>query len=102
MVNRIQKTAGWVFVAAGVLFSLAGCEDSAKTPVQVRPPQIALPSQDQVLPSLPINAQHKVVTPLAIQAPVDGPEQLAARSQAAFDAGEQDFHAGHLGKAREE
>jgi membrane-bound lytic murein transglycosylase D len=102
MVNRIQKSAGWLFVATGVLFGLAGCEDSAKTPAQVRTPQIALPSQDQVPPSLPINAQHKVLTPLVIQTPADGPEQLAARSQAAFDAGEQDFQAGHLGKAREE
>ncbi len=102
MVNRFQKSAGWLFVAAGVLFGLAGCEDSAKTPAQVRPPQIALPSQDQVQPSLPINAEHKVVTPLVIQAAADGPDQLAARSQAAFDAGEQDFQAGHLGKAREE
>ena len=41
------------------------------------------------------------MTPLVIQVP-NGPEQLAAESQAAFDAGEQDFQAGHLGKAREE
>ena len=80
---------------------MAGCEDSAKTPVQVRPAQIALPQQDQIVPALPLNAQHKVLTPLSIQRP-DGPEQLAADSQAAFDAGEQDFQAGHLGKAREE
>jgi len=99
---RTQKSVGWLFIAAGVLFGLSGCEDSAKTPVQVRPAQIALPSQGQVLPSLPINAQHKVLTPLVIQAPADGPEQLAAESQAAFNAGEQDFQAGHLGKAREE
>ncbi len=41
------------------------------------------------------------MTPLVMQAPY-GPERLAADSQAAFDAGEQDFQAGHLGKAREE
>jgi len=69
--------------------------------VQVRPAQIALPSQEQVQPSLPINAQHKAVAPLVLQNP-NGPERLAAESQAAFDAGEQDFKAGHLGKAREE
>ena len=101
MGNRAQKSGLWLFVAAGALFGLAGCEDSAKTTVQVHPPQIAQPSQDQALPSLPISAQHKVVTPLVIQAP-DGPGQLVAESQAAFDAGEQDFKAGHLGKAREE
>jgi membrane-bound lytic murein transglycosylase D len=98
---RTQKSVGWVFLAVGFVFGLPGCEDSAKTPVQVRPPQIASPSPDLVLPPLPINAQHKVLKPLVIQAP-NGPEQLAAQSQAAFDAGEQDFRAGHLGKAREE
>jgi len=70
-------------------------------PVQVRPAQIALPSQDQAQPTLPLNAQNKVLAPLVFKAPV-GPDQLAADSQAAFDAGEQDFKAGHLGKAREE
>jgi membrane-bound lytic murein transglycosylase D len=101
MGNRAQKTGSWLFAAAGVLFGLAGCEDSAKTTVQVRPPQIALPSQDQVLPPLPLNAQHKFLMPLVTQAP-DGAERLAAESQAAFEAGEEDFQAGHLGKARGE
>jgi membrane-bound lytic murein transglycosylase D len=101
MGSSAQKSIHWLFIAAGVLFGLAGCEDSAKTPVQVRPAQIALPSQDQILPALPLNAQHKTLAPLAIQKP-EGPEQLAVDSQAAFDAGEQDFKAGHLGKAREE
>src|SRR5216683_1440391 len=102
MVKRAQKSVCWIFFAAGVLSSLAGCEDSAKHPVQVRPAPIALPSQqDQVPPSLPINAQQKALIPLVLQTP-NGPEQLAAESQSAFEAGEQDFKAGHLGKAREE
>ncbi len=101
MGNRAQKSGFWLFAVAGVLFGLAGCEDSAKTPVQVRPAQIALSSQDQVLSSLPLNAQHKILIPLVVQAPY-GAERLAAESQAAFEAGEQDFQAGHLGKAREE
>ena len=101
MGNRAQKSLQWLFVAAGVFFGLAGCEDSAKTPVQVRPAQIALPSQEQAPPPLPLNTQHKIPAPLAVQAP-HGPEQVAAESQAAFEAGEQDFQAGHLGKAREE
>jgi membrane-bound lytic murein transglycosylase D len=99
--QNAHKSFHWIFIAAGVLFGLAGCEDSAKTPVQVRTVQIALPSQDQAAPPLPINAQHKFLKPLVVQAP-DGPEELAAESQTAFDAGEQDFKAGHLGKAREE
>ena len=101
MENRAQKSLTLFFFAAGVVFGLAGCEDSAKTPAQVRPPQIALPSPEQTPPALPINAQHKVVTPLAIQSP-DALERLTADSQAAFEAGEQDFQAGHLSKAREE
>jgi membrane-bound lytic murein transglycosylase D len=101
MAIRAQKSGFWLFVAAGVLFGVSGCEDTAKAPVQVRPPQIAVPSQEPSLPALPINAQHKFVKPLVIQSP-DGPASLAAQSQAAFDAGEQDFKAGHLGKAREE
>ncbi len=101
MVYRAQKSLAWLFLSAGVVFGLAGCEDSAKTPAQVHPPQIALPSQDAVLPSLPINGGNRVLRPLGLQTP-NAAEQLAADSQAAFDAGEQDFQAGHLGKAREE
>jgi membrane-bound lytic murein transglycosylase D len=99
---RAQKTAGWLLVGAGVVFGLAGCEDSAKTPVQVRPAQIALPSQEQAPPPPPVAAQNKVLTPLLVVQAPDGPDQLAAQSQASFEAGQQDFQAGHLGKAREE
>jgi membrane-bound lytic murein transglycosylase D len=101
MVYRAQKSAGWLLLAVGLFAGFAGCEDSAKTPVQVRPPQIALPVQSEPLPQFPINAQLKNIPPLATMAP-DGPKRLAAQSQATFDAGEQDFRAGFLGKAREE
>ena len=69
--------------------------------MHVQPPQIAAPAIQEPLPALPVNAQRKYILPLAPSAP-DGPERLLARSQAAFNAGEQDFKAGHLGKAREE
>ena len=101
MGNRAQNSAAWLFIAAGVVVSLAGCEDSAKNSIQVRPTQIALPSQEIVQIPLPLSPQNKSLTPLFVRAPY-GPEQLAVESQAAFDAGEQDFKAGHLGKAREE
>lgn len=101
MAIRTQKSGFWLLAAAGVLFGLAGCEDSAKTTVHARPPQIALPVQDQGLLPLPLNAQNKILIPLFLQAP-NGARQLAAECQAAFDAGEQDYKAGHLGKAREE
>jgi membrane-bound lytic murein transglycosylase D len=101
MVNRAQKSAAWLFLAAGVVFGLAGCDDTAKKTVQVRPPQIAPPSAEPVPQPLPLKTQPKNVTPLAVQVP-DASARLAADSQAAFDAGEQDFKAGHLVKAREE
>jgi membrane-bound lytic murein transglycosylase D len=88
-------------VAAGLFFGLAGCEDSAKAPVQVKTAQISVPAQAPPPAPLPLKAQEHVPVPLAVPAP-DGVDRLAAASQAAFDAGEQDFHAGHLGKAREE
>ncbi len=90
-----------MFIAAGVLAGLVGCDDSSKKQVQVKPPQIALPEQKPVQVAPPVEAQRKVAPPVAAPIP-SGPEQVATESQAAFDAGEQDFKAGHLGKAREE
>ena len=101
MSYRSQKWPVSIAVAFGVLASVAGCGDSAKTPVQVRPPQIAVPAQPEPPPPLPITAQGKSTIPLSLSA-ADGVERVAAESQGAFDAGEQDFRAGHLGKAREE
>ena len=101
MIPRTQKSVGWVLAAAGLCISFAGCDDSVKTTVHVAPPQIALPVHSEPLPPLPINAQGRRVLPLVISAP-DGPKWLAAQTQASFDAGEQDFRAGRLGKAREE
>ncbi|HET6142731.1 MAG TPA: LysM peptidoglycan-binding domain-containing protein [Candidatus Acidoferrales bacterium] len=101
MGKRAQKSAAWIFVAAGVLVNLAGCEDTSKKQVQVKPPQITLPVQQPVQAAAPVAPQPKVAPPVAMPVPV-GPEQVAAESQAAFDAGEQDFKAGHLGKARAE
>jgi peptidoglycan lytic transglycosylase D len=101
MCSRAQKSVGWVLAAAGIFAGFTGCEDSVKTPIHVQTKQIALPVQNEALPELPINAQLKFVLPLCTSAP-DGPKWLAAQSQAAFDAGERDFRAGFLGKAREE
>jgi membrane-bound lytic murein transglycosylase D len=96
-----QKSSVWLVAAVGVLAGFAGCGDSAKTPVQLRPPQIVVPAPAEPAPALPLTAQGKSLVPLSPSAP-DGVERVAAESQAAFDAGEEDFRAGHLGKAREE
>jgi membrane-bound lytic murein transglycosylase D len=101
MGSRAQKSVGWLLATAGIFAGFAGCEDSVRTPVQVQPAQIALPVQNQPLPQLPLNAQLKYTLSLATSAP-DGTKWLAVQTQAAFDAGEQDFRAGYLGKAREE
>ena len=96
-----RKFILWPVVAAGVCLCLAGCDDSAKKPAQVRPPQISVPVQEGALAPLPINSEHRILTSLTMQAP-DGANQLAGDVQAAFDAGEEDFRAGHLEKARQE
>ena len=88
--------------AAAGLASLTGCEDTSNHAVKVQPPQIALASaQPTPVIELPINAQHRYIPSLGLKAP-DGTEWIMAQSQAAFDAGQEDFQAGHLGKAREE
>ncbi len=48
-----------------------------------------------------MNTEHRTTATL-VYTPPDGPQRLAAQSQAAFDAGELDFRAGRLGKARDE
>jgi membrane-bound lytic murein transglycosylase D len=98
---RAQKSASWLLAAAGLFAGFTGCEDSVRTPARVVPAQIALPVQSEPLPPLPVNAKLKNSLLLGISSP-DGTQRLAAQSQAAFDAGEQDFRAGFLGKAREE
>lgn len=102
MAFRNQKSAIWILSAAAALAGCMGCEDTAEHAVKVQPIQIALPStQQEPLPDLALNAQRKSILTLSLKAP-DGAQWLAANSQAAFDAGEQDFEAGHLGKARVE
>ena len=63
---------------------------------------MALPgAKPESLTDLPLTAIYGSILKLRA-IPLNGPEWVMAESQAAFDAGEQDFRAGHLGKAREE
>jgi membrane-bound lytic murein transglycosylase D len=101
MVNRCHKTTLWILVGASVLTTLVGCDESARNPVQVHPIEIALPEAQASLTTLPLDIHNGVSLPLSLSRP-NGTERLAAQSQAAFDAGELDFRAGRLGKAREE
>ena len=102
MKPRSQKPAILILAAVAVLAVCAGCDDSARRAVQVKPVQIASPRvQQEPLPDLALNAGHRSILPLSLMSP-QGPEWIVAESQAAFNAGELDFQAGHLVKAREE
>jgi membrane-bound lytic murein transglycosylase D len=102
MNTRSQTPALWILAAAAALTCFTGCEDTSNHAVKVQPPQMALPGAKQdPLTDLPLAAIHRSVLKL-MPIPLNGPEWVMAQSQAAFDAGEQDFQAGHLGKAREE
>src|SRR6266853_547412 len=98
-----QKSKLSLLLAAGLFAGLAGCEDSARHAVQVRPVQMAPSAERQSWPPipLPLDPRRGRIRPLVAFAP-NGIDWLAPQSQAAFDAGEQDFRAGRLGRAREE
>jgi peptidoglycan lytic transglycosylase D len=67
----------------------------------VNPVQIAAPAAEIPPPELPIKPRPGTDMAIGMMAP-DGVSWLVRQSQAAFDAGEQDYRAGHLVKAREE
>jgi membrane-bound lytic murein transglycosylase D len=70
--------------------------------VKVQPAPIAVPrAVPELLPELPINPDHRTIVSLELRTP-KGPDLIVADAEAAFEAGEADFQAGHLGKAREE
>ncbi len=94
-----HRAAIWVVLAAGTCF-LASCDDSAKKPLQLRPPPATPPpTPEYAFQPLPL-PQH------AIAAHALAPEQrpaidiLVERVQAAYDAGQREFKAGHLDKAQ--
>jgi membrane-bound lytic murein transglycosylase D len=102
MNSRVQKPVRLILAAVSALAFCAGCEDATRHSVQVKPVQIAAPSaQREPLPDLALNAGHRSIPVFSLRAP-NGADWIAAQSQAAFDAGELDFRAGHLGKARDE
>jgi membrane-bound lytic murein transglycosylase D len=89
----------WVVLAASTCL-MASCDDSAKKPVQVRPPAAApTPAPDYASQPLPF-PQH------AVSAYALAPEQpptidlLVEKVQTAYDSGQREFKAGHLDKAQ--
>ncbi len=82
------------------MLSLAGCEESARRAVQVRPPEIPVSTPVDFGP-LPVDARRGQVAAVSLQPP-QGVEILIQKAEAAFQAGEQNYKAGHLVKARRE
>src|SRR3989449_1755991 len=94
-----KPSAGVLIPAAALLLGLAGCEESARRPIQARPQEVAPPAE--IPGPLPLDsprAHGAWLTPL----PPSGAEVLAAQVEAAFQSGEQNYKAGHLGKARQD
>jgi len=87
-------------LAVALMLSLMGCEDSARKPVQVRPPEIPAAAAPALEPPPP-DAGRAQAPVLPLQSP-NGVEVLLKKVEAAFQAGEQSYKAGHLVKARRE
>lgn len=93
------KGSGIIFISA-LLLALAGCDEPAKRAVHVRPPETALATAQvpEPLPTRRGTVQYELLTP----PPLPALEVLIQAVEAAFRAGEQDYKAGQLEKARRE
>lgn len=110
MNRRFHKSKGSACLLAAVcLLAGGGCDDAAKHTVQVNPPQIA-PVQTVSQASPPVNSVEplplptpppQVLVPLE-PPPVSRVDLILSYAQWAFEAGQQDYRAGHLTKARQE
>ena len=77
----------------------AGCADTARNAVAVRPPTITVAAAPS-LGQLPLNSRR---APAALSKRAPNGDELVARAvNASFEAGQQDYRAGHLDKARQE
>src|SRR5271154_865520 len=95
-----QKMTFYLLPAVLFLAVFSGCDDSARKPIQAHTIQIAPPPQAE--PVLPLPTETHAGPALDANPVVpNGITVLVAESNAAFDAGEVDFRAGHLGKARD-
>jgi membrane-bound lytic murein transglycosylase D len=99
------KGTVWLLLAACAM-ACAGCDDASRNAVQARPPEIKPVSEQTVAPQpklsgLPLNINRASLT-LLEPAPPLGSDLLLSYAMWAFDAGQQDYRAGHLAKARQE
>ncbi|MGP8157123.1 MAG: LysM peptidoglycan-binding domain-containing protein [Candidatus Acidiferrales bacterium] len=93
-----RRTTIWVLLAAGVL-ALPGCDETAKKEVHVQPPA-ATPKPAPAEVSEPLPLIEAGYPAWFAHDPRPAMDILVDRVQAGFDAGEKDYQAGHLDKAR--
>jgi membrane-bound lytic murein transglycosylase D len=113
LTKRFSKSTVSHCLLAGVcLLALSGCDDATKNAAQVRPPEIK-PASEQVaqapsykapvLSQLPILPRPGLSSSIMLTPPpVSALDLVLSYAQWYFEAGQQDFRAGHLAKARQE
>jgi membrane-bound lytic murein transglycosylase D len=102
MKRERQKSSLWFVLVVIGFWGLSGCEDSARNPAQIRPPQIAPQPVLEVISPLPLDTRQGGYLPELMTGVPDGVELLLASSQASIEAVELDYRAGNVDKAREE
>jgi membrane-bound lytic murein transglycosylase D len=109
LTSWIPKRSTCFLALVSLVAALAGCDDSSRNVVQVKPPQIT-PQPAQVQPAqtakvsltpLPIRTNLAGLVPIG-SLPPPGTDLLLSYVQWEFAAGQQDYRAGHLAKARQE
>ncbi len=94
-----HRASVWVVLAASTCF-MASCDDSAKKPVQVRPPAAApTPAPDYASQPLPF-PQHSVSAYALVPEQPPAIDLLVEKVQTAYDSGQREIKAGHLDKAQ--
>ena len=113
MIARLYKPNGNVLLVAAVcLICALGCDDASRNTVQVRPAAQIAPVQTQTprqpdpqsartLAPLPFPGNRSALVMIAPR-PVFNLDLLLSYAQWEFNAGQQDYRAGHLAKARQE
>ncbi len=96
----MKAKSNTIFLGAALLLALAGCEETAKHAVRVRPPETAV-AQAPVLGTLPIGRRSTDCTRLTPPPPAAA-DVLIEAVEAAFRSGEQNYKAGQLEKARKD